>query len=172
MMGCNYIPRAILVLMSQTYSRMIKLNGDAGAIFDGMASFLTARGFAITNADRPNTLVADRGMLRLTNKIEKYPHSLIIAMHPSGDALSVSFIYMLSDFWHYTPGDSLFFNHEIDLFVRGLVADGARVPAGEPAPVVVENGYITELRQLAKLKNEGVVSVEEFDQKKKMLLGL
>ncbi len=172
MMGCNYILMTIHVLMSQTYSRMVKLHGDAGAIFDGMTAFLTARGFAVTNADRPNTLVADRGMLRPTNKIEKYPHTLIIAMHPSGDELSMSFIYIMSDLWHYTPGDSLFFNNEIDLFVRGLVADGARVPAGEAVPMAVENGYIAELRQLAKLKNEGVLSVEEFDQKKKLLLGL
>jgi hypothetical protein len=117
-------------------------------------------------------MVADKGTLRPTNKIEKYPHTLVIAMHPSEDGLSMSFVYVMSDFWHYTAGDRLYFNNEIDLFVRGLVADGAKIPAGEIAPSAVENGYISELRQLAKLKNEGVLSVEEFDQKKRLLLGL
>lgn len=158
--------------MSQVYSRVVKLSGDAGAIFDGMSAFLVARGFEINNADRPNTIVADRGMLRPTNKIEKYPHTLIVAMHPSGEALSMSFIYMMSDFWHYTAGDRLFFNNEIDLFVRGLVTDGAKVAIGEVVPAAVDNGYIEELRQLAKLKSEGVLSVEEFDLKKRRLLGL
>ncbi len=158
--------------MSQVYSRVIKISGNTGTIFDGMASFLVARGFVINNADRPNTMVADRGILRPTNKIEKYPHTLVIAMHPTGDALSLSFIYVMSDFWHYTAGDRLFFNNEIDLFVRGLVADGAKVAAGEAVPSVIDNGYIEELRQLAKLRGEGVLSGEEFDQKKKLLLGL
>lgn len=167
-----YIIRAILNIMSQVYSRTVKIHGDAGTIFDGMAYFLNARGFTITNAERPNTMAAERGVLRPTNKIEKYPHTLLVSMHPSEEGLALSFVYIMSDFWHYTAGDRLFFNNEIDLFVRGLVADGARVPAGEVVPAAAENGYILELRQLAKLKNEGVLSIEEFDQKKRLLLGL
>jgi hypothetical protein len=155
--------------MSQVYSRTIKLHGDAGAIFDGMSSFLVARGFSIACSDRPNTMVADRGSLRPTSKIEKYPHTLMVAMHPSGEGLTLSFVYFMSDFWYYTPGDRLFFNNEIDLFARGLAADGAKVEV-EASPAV--NGYIEELRQLAKLKNEGVLSGDEFDLKKRKLLGI
>jgi DNA-binding PucR family transcriptional regulator len=63
----------------------------------------------------------------------------------------------------------LFFNNEIDLFARGLAADGAKVEVEASAAV---NGYIEELRQLAKLMNEGVLSGDEFDLKKRKLLGI
>jgi hypothetical protein len=158
--------------MSQVYSRTVKLHGDAGTVFDSMSSFLAARGFTFACSDRPNTIVADRGSLRPTSKIEKYPHTLTIALHPAGDEMLMSFVYIMSDFWHYTPGDRLFFNNEIDLFARGLIADGIKVEQAEPSPTAVENGYIEELRQLSKLKSEGVLSIEEFDQKKRKLLGI
>jgi hypothetical protein len=159
-------------LMSQVYSRTIKLQGDAGAIYDSMSSFLLARGFTFACSDRPNTIVADRGSLRPTGKIEKYPHTLTIALHPAADGIMMSFLYIMSDFWHYTPGDRLFFNNEIDLFARGLTADGIKVEQAAPSAVAAENGYIEELRQLSKLKSEGVLSIEEFDQKKRKLLGI
>jgi hypothetical protein len=41
----------------------------------------------------------------------------------------------------------------------------AAAPAGEP-------DYMAELQQLAQLKEQGIVSEEEFEAKKKQLLGL
>jgi hypothetical protein len=41
----------------------------------------------------------------------------------------------------------------------------AAAPAGEP-------DYMAELEQLAKLKEQGIVSDEEFEAKKKQLLGI
>jgi hypothetical protein len=52
-------------------------------------------------------------------------------------------------------------------------------PAGEPvseAPPAPEAGggadYTAELERLAKLRDDGVITAEDFDAKKKQLLGL
>ena len=47
-----------------------------------------------------------------------------------------------------------------------------------PAPVqavpaaAAEPGYMAELEQLANLKNQGIISPEEFEAKKKQILGV
>jgi hypothetical protein len=49
-------------------------------------------------------------------------------------------------------------------------------PAGEPeqqaAPAPAEPSYTDELERLAKLRDEGVITAEDFDAKKKQLLGI
>jgi hypothetical protein len=51
-------------------------------------------------------------------------------------------------------------------------------PAGEEAPVEAapaapqEASYIAELEQLSQLRDQGVISSEEFEAKKKQLLGI
>jgi len=44
-------------------------------------------------------------------------------------------------------------------------------PAAAPPPVA-EPGYMAELERLAQLRDQGIVSEEEFNAKKKQLLGL
>jgi len=156
--------------MSQVYSRSVKLRGNGGVIFDKMGTFLTARGFTTMESQKPFLIVADRGMLRPTSRIEKYPHTLVLTFRPADDSLLISYVYIMSDFWHYTPGDRKFFDDEIDLLIRGLVADGAEHEEG--APSAAPDHYIRELRELAKLKDEGVITTEEFEGKKKRLLTL
>jgi hypothetical protein len=41
-----------------------------------------------------------------------------------------------------------------------------------PAPAGAEPEYMAELEQLAKLRDQGIVSPEEFEAKKKQILGL
>jgi Short C-terminal domain len=41
-----------------------------------------------------------------------------------------------------------------------------------PAPVAAEPEYMAELEQLAKLRDQGIVSPEEFEAKKKQILGI
>lgn len=62
---------------------------------------------------------------------------------------------------------------------RGLVvgaaigkrrANNAQQPAPEQASE--EPAYVAELKQLEQLKEQGVITQEEFDAKKKKLLGL
>jgi hypothetical protein len=43
----------------------------------------------------------------------------------------------------------------------------APAPASEPTPA-----YVEELRQLAELQQQGVITQDEFDAKRKQLLGL
>jgi hypothetical protein len=47
-------------------------------------------------------------------------------------------------------------------------------PAAAPAPAApsAEPDYAAELEKLAKLRDEGVISAEDFDAKKKQLLGI
>jgi predicted Zn-dependent peptidase len=44
--------------------------------------------------------------------------------------------------------------------------------APSPAPAAPEPEYIAELERLAQLREQGIVSEEEFQAKKKQLLGL
>ena len=52
-----------------------------------------------------------------------------------------------------------------------LEAQGS-APAAAPAAPAAEGGYVDELEQLAKLHEEGILTDEEFDAKKKEILGL
>jgi Short C-terminal domain len=50
-------------------------------------------------------------------------------------------------------------------------------PAGEPAPpeaapAPAAPGYAAELEQLARLRDQGVITAEDFEAKKKQLLGI
>jgi hypothetical protein len=50
-------------------------------------------------------------------------------------------------------------------------------PAGEPEPQYAEPapaapGYTAELEQLAQLRDQGVITAEDFEAKKKQLLGI
>jgi Short C-terminal domain len=48
-------------------------------------------------------------------------------------------------------------------------------PAGEPEPQYAEPaapGYAAELEQLAQLRDQGVITGEDFEAKKKQLLGI
>ena len=45
-------------------------------------------------------------------------------------------------------------------------------PAPAAAPAAAEPSYMAELEQLAQLRDQGVITAEEFDAKKKQLLGI
>jgi hypothetical protein len=50
---------------------------------------------------------------------------------------------------------------------------GEEPPAEATAPTAPEEpSYITELQHLAQLRDQGVISSEEFEAKKKQLLGI
>ena len=48
----------------------------------------------------------------------------------------------------------------------------AEAAAPSPAPAAPEPEYMAELERLAQLRDQGIVSEEEFQAKKKQLLGL
>jgi hypothetical protein len=48
--------------------------------------------------------------------------------------------------------------------------DEPQAPAPPPAPA--QPDYTTELAQLAQLKQQGILSEEEFEAKKKQILGI
>ncbi len=45
-------------------------------------------------------------------------------------------------------------------------------PAPAPAPAPAQDDYINELKKLAELRDAGIITDEEFEAKKKQLLGL
>ena len=45
-------------------------------------------------------------------------------------------------------------------------------PVAQAAAAPAEPDYMAELEQLANLKNQGIISPEEFEAKKKQILGL
>lgn len=55
--------------------------------------------------------------------------------------------------------------------------DAAAAPAAAPAPVAAapaapQDAMVAELQQLATLKDQGILTQEEFDAKKKQVLGI
>ena len=44
--------------------------------------------------------------------------------------------------------------------------------AAAPAPATAEPEYMAELQQLAQLRDQGIVTPEEFEAKKKQILGV
>jgi hypothetical protein len=52
-------------------------------------------------------------------------------------------------------------------------AQQAQAAAAPPPPAApAESDYMAELNQLAQLKSQGIISEEEFEAKKKQLLGI
>jgi len=80
----------------------------------------------------------------------------------------------MSDFWDYTPGDQDFFNIEINSIVASLNTNTAviEMPASGEATPQSSRAYMAELRGLAKLRDEGVITASEFDSKKRQLIGI
>jgi hypothetical protein len=99
--------------MSQVYQRAITVNGPVDRIFDELPLVLQTKGFTINNVAKPYALTAERGMSVITMKVQKHPHTLVISMHPNGNGMALSFMYILNNFWNFTPGDKVFFDEEI-----------------------------------------------------------
>jgi len=59
-----------------------------------------------------------------------------------------------------------------ELNIEKQYRDESDQEAGEGAPAEVEPSYLDELERLSKLKDEGVITKEEFETKKQQLLGL
>jgi hypothetical protein len=51
-------------------------------------------------------------------------------------------------------------------------APAAAAPAAAPAPTEAAPSYLDELERLAGLRDQGIISEEDFEAKKKQLLGL
>ncbi len=50
--------------------------------------------------------------------------------------------------------------------------DPAETAAPAPAPAAPEPEYVGELERLAQLKDQGIINDEEFEAKKKQILGI
>jgi hypothetical protein len=48
----------------------------------------------------------------------------------------------------------------------------AAAPAAAPAPAAPEPEYVGELERLSQLRDQGILSDEEFEAKKKQILGI
>ena len=61
---------------------------------------------------------------------------------------------------------------EEELAQAGGSVDPATPPAPAPAPVSDSSDYVAELEKLASLRDSGILTDEEFDAKKRQILGL
>jgi hypothetical protein len=160
--------------MSQVYTRTVKAIGDIDQIYDRLWATLRSDGFRIITSEKPNLIIGERGSLRPTRKAKKYPHSLVVAFHSAESDPFVSFSYIMSDFWDYTPGDQDFFNNEINSMVASLNTNSSVIELRDASDLAsqVPRSYVSELRGLAKLRDEGVITASEFDYKKRQLMGI
>lgn len=53
-----------------------------------------------------------------------------------------------------------------------IAAESDQAPTAPPAPAAPQESYLDELERLAGLRDRGIISEEEFEAKKKELLGL
>jgi membrane protease subunit (stomatin/prohibitin family) len=51
-------------------------------------------------------------------------------------------------------------------------AEAQQAPAAPAAPAAAEPDYTAELEKLARLRDQGVITSEDFEAKKKQLLGI
>jgi len=160
-------------IMSQVYSRTVKAIGDIDTIYDRLWAALKSKGFNIISSEKPNLIVGERGSFRPTRKAHKYPHSIVVAFHFSDTDPHVSFSYIMSDFWDYTPGDQDYFNSEINSIIASLNMNTSAIEMRSARDIVSQasQAYIGELRGLAKLRDDGVISADEFEYKKRTLMG-
>ena len=160
--------------MSQVYTRTVKAIGDIDMIYDRLWATMKSRGFNIISSEKPNLIVGERGSLRPTRKADKYPHSVVVAFHSSETNPFISFSYLMSDFWDYTAGDQDLFNSEINSVVASLNVNTSVIEMKSAADTVSQESqaYIKELRGLAKLRDDGVISTSEFEFKKRSLIGI
>jgi len=160
--------------MSQVYSRTVKAVGDIDMVYDRLWTTLRSKGFNIITEEKPNLIIGERGTLRPTRKAYKFPHSVVVAFHSVEKDPVISFSYLMSDMWDYTPGDQDFFNAEINSIISTTNLNSSFIDLKSPAGAIspASQAYIGELRGLAKLRDDGVISVDEFEFKKKQLIGV
>lgn len=53
-----------------------------------------------------------------------------------------------------------------------ITAESDQAPPAQPAPAAPQESYLDELERLAGLRDRGIIGEEEFEAKKKQLLGL
>jgi hypothetical protein len=53
-----------------------------------------------------------------------------------------------------------------------IANEGSAAPAAAPAAPAAQESYLDELEKLADLRDKGVISDEDFEAKKKQILGL
>jgi hypothetical protein len=160
--------------MSQVYSRTVKAIGDVEAIYDRLCATVRAKGFNVITTEKPNLIVAERGYMRPTFRVAKFPHSIVIAFHAGESNPQVSFSYIMSDMWDYTQGDRDYLNEEINSLVASLNMNFSTIEMKMTSETVVPSSasYIGELRGLARLRDDGVISAADYDMKKRQLMGI
>jgi Short C-terminal domain len=65
----------------------------------------------------------------------------------------------------YAGEDAAYMEQQAAAMERGVEQTAMAPPPGEP-------DYVGELEQLAQLKSQGIISEEEFEAKKKQILGI
>ena len=66
--------------------------------------------------------------------------------------------------------DQRYARQDAEAYEQEVAAQQAYAAPPPPAPAVPD--YAAELEQLAQLKNQGIITQEEFDAKKKQILGI
>ena len=62
---------------------------------------------------------------------------------------------------------------ELDENDQAIITDqGAQMPSAAPPPAEPEDSYLEELERLADLRDRGIISDDDFEAKKRQLLGL
>jgi hypothetical protein len=73
---------------------------------------------------------------------------------------------------HFADRDQAIAANRAEGYAQGYNEAYAQPVAAAPAPAPEEPSYLAELEQLAQLKAQGILSEEEFQAKKRQLLGL
>jgi hypothetical protein len=146
--------------MSRKIVKSFIINGNDDQIFEVIKNYLPALKFTVQSVQKPMFIVAERGSKWgsfVSPHIEKIHTILTLSLSKFENEFEIFKNYLINQFQKENKNYKV--HDEIITPKNG--SDAQSKPK-----------YIIELEHLAKLRNDGVISQEDFDVKKKQLLDI
>ncbi len=175
--------------MGRRITKSFTVGGDAGSIFDLTRNYLSTLNYSIVSAERPIHLEARRGTTHgsyTSFHVDRWITTLRVYISPGSEGVKVLFDYDVSipSTGIVTRTDLEFMEdefHNYQKFIRERQEPERRVgdvkgygerAEAEASRSISTPDYVTELEHLARLRDRGIITAEDFDSKKRQLLNL
>jgi len=174
--------------MGRRITRSFTVGGETGTIFDLTRNYLSTLNYSVVNAERPIHLEVRRGTTHgsyTSFHVDRWITTLRVYLSPGSEGVKVLFDYDISipSTGILTRTDLEFIEDEFNNYRKfiqerqGQVRRAEASEHGERAAVEESRTfaapeYVTELEHLARLRDRGIITAEDFDSKKRQLLNL
>ncbi|HZD44021.1 MAG TPA: SHOCT domain-containing protein [Methanomicrobiales archaeon] len=175
--------------MGKRITKSFVLQGYTETIFDITKNFLPSLNYTLTRMERPTMIVGRRGTTHgsyTSFHVDRWNTVLSIFISSTLEGVKVLWDYDIS-----IPPNGIMTRPDLDFIeeefsgYRRLLQEQRRMIEREPATMASEKaekkephrssqapGYVTELEHLARLRDKGVITPEDFEGKKRQLLNL